>query len=120
MAVANIKPNSGYLGKEPSKPVHDVERIGNKSYRIYNVVVHRFHMADVEDPELYAAEPILKWQNTDYGKWVMSHSMEPPCWHQHLDLTIMGYKFAITAKFKESDYTFWCLKWGNSVDRGSF
>ena len=33
------------------------------------VVVHKIRMGDVEDPDLYVAEPIYNWQQTDAGKF---------------------------------------------------
>jgi len=42
-------------------------------------VFHTFRMGDVEDPELYAAPPILEWQKTEQGCWVMAHCPDPQC-----------------------------------------
>jgi hypothetical protein len=77
----------------------------------YTAVVYRFTVSDVEDPEIYAAEPILKWQNTESGKFIMEHATEKPSYHQHLDHSIYGYQYAITATLKETDYTYWKLKY---------
>jgi hypothetical protein len=76
-------------------------------------------MGDVEDPELYAAEPLLNWQNSEMGKWVMEKSVEVPMWHRMHDQFSYGYTFAIEAWLKGADYSFWVLKWGNEVDRKS-
>lgn len=79
---------------------------------VKKVNVHYFTVGDTEDPELYAAEPIWNWQQTDAGKWVMEHAVEPPVWHRVIDQTIYGYRYCITAKLTAKDYTFWTLKWG--------
>ena len=42
-----------------------VKVIDGKPTAFYTVVVHKFTVGDVDDPEIYAAEPIWKWQNTD-------------------------------------------------------
>jgi len=102
----------GYLGENPTKRIYDVMVIEDKAHKIHNVIVHRFTMGDVEDPELYAAEPLLKWQNSEQGQWVMSHAMETPMWHKHIDQFSYGHAFAITAKLKAKDYSFFLLKWG--------
>jgi len=47
------------------------------------------------------------------GKWVMKHAVETPEWHKHLDQSVYGYRFAIVAKLKDKDYTFWTLKWNS-------
>lgn len=33
------------------------------------VLLTEFRLGDCEDPELYAAEPIYKWQQTEEGQW---------------------------------------------------
>lgn len=99
---------------------HQYQVIGDRVHEIKNVVVHTFSMGDVEDPDLYAAEPLMKWQNSECGSWVMSHSVEQPMWHRHADPTSYGYKYAITAKLLAKDYTYWSLKWGSFIDKRQF
>lgn len=89
--------------------------IGDRVYRIHKIIAHRFTMGDVEDPDLYAAEPLWKWQQSEMGKWVMEHAVDTPEWHRQPDLLQYGYQFAVTAKLKDIDYTWWMLKWGSAV-----
>ena len=110
--MSSFKPDNGYFGAVPSEKTYDVMLIEGKYYRIKNVTVHQFTMGDVDDPQLYAAEPLLNWQNSESGKWIMEHAVETPMWHQIRDYNIWGTRFAVTAKLKEVDYTFWTLKWG--------
>ena len=70
-------------------------------------------MGDVEDPDLYAAQPILEWQNSEAGQWVFDHAVETPFWHRSLSLYSMGYNYCIVARLKESDQLYWALKWKN-------
>lgn len=73
----------------------------------HKVLVHSFTMGDVEDPDLYAAQPLLDWQNSEAGKWVMKNAHDTPEWHRIIDHAIMGYKYAIFAvleKKKLSEY----------------
>lgn len=79
---------------------------------VKRVVVHKFRMGDVDDPDLYAAEPLMEWQNSEMGKWVMERAVDTPEWHRHADYSTYGHQYAITAKLKAKDYTFWELKWG--------
>lgn len=74
-------------------------------------VVHTIRMGDVEDPDLFVAEPIYKWQQTEAGKWVMEHSIETPMWHREADPLTFGYVYAIRAFFTEKDLMFWKLKY---------
>lgn len=105
--------DKGFLGDQPSKPTHDVMVIDGRAYRIHTVVVHSFLMGDVEDPDLYAAQPLLEWQHSEAGDWIMNHAVETPEWHRHLDHSVYGYQFTIVAKLKDRDFTFWTLKWNS-------
>ena len=90
--------------------------INGKAHEIKKVVVHKFRMGDVDDPDLYAAQPLYDWQISEMGKWVMERAVDTPEWHRQHDQFNYGYQYAIVAKMKDIDYTFWQLKWGNSVD----
>lgn len=113
MALTN-KPYEGYINYPKGTIVNKYMVFEDKVHQIHRVVVYRFTMGDVEDPELYAAEPIINWQNSEMGKWVMERSIEVPMWHQQQDYNTFGYTFAITAYLKDTDYTFWTLKWGST------
>jgi hypothetical protein len=79
---------------------------------IHKVVVHQFTMGDVEDPDLYAAEPMWKWQESEQGKFVMENAVDQPEWHRQLDHTSYGYKYAITAELEAKKLSEFYLKWG--------
>jgi len=87
--------------------------INDRVHEIRTVVVHRFTVSDVDDPELYAAEPLAEWQSSEQGQWVMSHAIEQPIWHKHNNWMNYAVQFAITARLKDRDYTYWALKWGS-------
>jgi hypothetical protein len=74
-------------------------------------------MGDVEDPDLYAAQPLWEWQQSEMGKFVMERSVETPIWHRQVDVANYGHQYAVEAFLKGADYSFWVLKWGNEVDR---
>jgi hypothetical protein len=88
--------------------------INGKAVRFADVKVHEFNLGDVEDPDLYAAEPIWKWQQTEVGQWIMEHAVDKPFWHRHVDPYTFGYKYYIIARLTEQDQTFWALKWQKS------
>lgn len=77
------------------------------------IVVHKFRIGDCEDVEIYAAEPIYNWQQTEKGRWVMKHSIQPPTWYQNLDPTMYGWSIQIVAEFSDKDLTYYTLKWGS-------
>jgi hypothetical protein len=122
--MMNDRPPIGIPSSDDKPPLgtykHQYQVIGDRVHEIKNVVVHTFSMGDVEDPDLYAAEPLMKWQNSESGSWVMSHSVEQPMWHRHADPTSYGYKYAVTAKLLAKDYTYWSLKWGSFIDNKQF
>ena len=35
---------------------------------------HSFRMSDVDDPEIFAAQPIWEWQQTVKGQWAMKNA----------------------------------------------
>lgn len=71
-------------------------------------------MADVEDPELYAAQPIWEWQQTEHGKWVMQHGIDPT-FHTHPDHMNYGYWIQITAHIEPKRWTEYCLKFSEHL-----
>lgn len=107
----------GYLGEPKGTKLNDYMIIEDKVHKIHKVIVHRFIMGDVEDPDLYAAEPLWEWQHTEMGRWVMEKSVETPMWHRQQDQFNYGYQYAVEAWLRGVDYSFWVLKWGNQVDR---
>jgi hypothetical protein len=85
--------------------------VEGKTVKFSDVAVHEFTMGDVEDPDLYAAQPIMEWQQSEMGEWVMEHAIEKPFWHRHIDSYSYGYKYYIIARLAEQDELYWALKW---------
>ena len=81
-----------------------------------DLTVHRFRLGDVEDPVLYAAQPISEWQQTEAGRFVMEHAVGPPWWVRTVDHATYGFEFVIMARMKESDQTFYKLKYVGTND----
>lgn len=79
------------------------------------VCLHSFSMGDVEDPYLYAGFPIHEWQQTEHGKWVMEHAVEPPTFYCNADPELFGFRVTIVGKLTEKDCTFFKLKWGMNI-----
>lgn len=80
---------------------------------IHKVVVHRFRMGDVDDPDLYAAQPIHAWEQSDQGQFVMKHAVDTPEWHRQLDQFSYGYEYAIIAELEMKKLSEFYLRWGN-------
>ena len=77
---------------------------------IHKVVVHKFTMSDVEDPDLYAAQPIWEWQQSEAGQFVMKHAVDKPEWHKHMDPMFMGYRFLIVAEMEKKKLSEYYLR----------
>jgi hypothetical protein len=107
---------SGYLANPKGITTYDTMVFGDKIHRIHKVVVHRFKISDDYDPDLYAAEPLMKWQKSEMGQWIMERAVDTPEWHRQNSQIDWHTQYAIVAKLKDVDYTFWILKWGNDVD----
>jgi len=79
---------------------------------IHKVVVHRFRVSDVEDPDLYAAEPLYKWQESDQGKFIMEHAIATPEWRRTNNYTTYGYDYAVVAEIEKKKLSEFYLRWG--------
>lgn len=74
-------------------------------------VVYEFKVSDVDDPDIYAGQPIYEWQQTDAGKWVMENAIQKPSWHKHFDINSYGYRYQIRADLTPEQITFFELKY---------
>lgn len=77
------------------------------------VLMHTITMGDVEDPEIYAAEPLFDWQNSEKGQWCMENAIDTPYYTISQDYTSWGYTIQIVGELMERDYTYFNLRWGN-------
>jgi hypothetical protein len=107
-----LEPARGYLGPAPKGDIYRYMIIKDRVEEVREVVVHEFTMGDVEDPDLYAAEPLWKWQESEEGKWVMEHAVETPMWHRIPDTLQYGYAYRISAKLSGARLTEWLLRNG--------
>ena len=114
----HLAPNFGTM--EPTAIKREINKymvFGDKVHEIHTVIVHRFRMNDMDDPDLYASQPLYDWQKSEMGEWVMKRAVDTPEWHRQVDFMSYGYEYVIVAKMKDVDYTFWVLKWGNNIDK---
>jgi len=70
-------------------------------------------MGDVEDVEIYAAQPIYEWQQTDHGRWVMENAHNLT-FHTTPDLAMYGHKIVIRGEINDPrKVTEYYLRWPN-------
>ncbi len=83
-----------------------------KIKEIHKIVVYRFKVCDSDDPDLYAAQPLWEWQNSDRGKFVIENAIETPIWQKQLDHSSFCYNFAVIAELPKSKLSEYYLRWG--------
>ena len=71
-------------------------------------------MGDVEDPEIYAAQPIYEWQQTEMGQWVMEHCPDPQ-FRIGADAYAWGHQVSIYGPLEEKDAVIFLLRWKESL-----
>lgn len=86
--------------------------VGDRIEEIREVTVHDFTISDVDDPDIYAAQPLYEWQTSEQGQWVMKNAYEVPVYHHQQDFATMGHKYVIRAKFIGPALTEWLLRYG--------
>jgi hypothetical protein len=101
-------------GRHSRPPEYKI--IDGNVVKFSDMVVHKFCMADTDDPVQYAAEPIADWQHSEAGQFVIEHAVEAPWWIRQVDHLWNGFEFAIVARMKESDQTFYTLKYVRTQD----
>jgi hypothetical protein len=105
-------PVQGWLGEKPIKDTYKYMIIRDRIEEVRELIVHEFTMGDVEDPDLYAAEPLWEWQQSEQGQWIMENAIETPSWYRIPDTLQYGYKFQVRAKLMGPQLTEYLLRHG--------
>ena len=74
------------------------------------IVFAKFNLGDVEDPEIYIAQPIYEFQQTPKGRWMMENCPDPvyqigPCPETY------GYRAVIYGDVEGKLATEFYLRW---------
>lgn len=75
------------------------------------VTAHTFSVGDVEDPDIYAAQPLYEWEQSEAGQWMMKHSNPKPSWHHLMDSGFYGTCYSIRGYLTPELHTYWKLKY---------
>ena len=79
-------------------------------------LVHKFFMADVDGVEIYVAQPLWEWQNSEAGTWCMEHALPNSLeFHTVADPVTYGYRIMIVGHFRKEDLVYYYLKWPQST-----
>ena len=76
----------------------------------HDVKVYGFNIGDVEDPDLYAASPLIDFERSEKGKWLKKHATDL-YWRRMIARYDMGYDYEIRAVLYEADYLIYKLKY---------
>ena len=76
------------------------------------ISVHKIAMGDVEDPELYAAAPIMEFEKSAKGRWLTENSKQQMEYIVRPNQETYGWMIIIFAWLEEQDLTYYRLKWG--------
>ena len=106
--VENGWQRSTGLGRE------SLGRVGDRVKEVRTIVVHSFTVGDVEDPDLYAAQPLIEWEKSEQGQWMMANAAETPSWYRMADPVSMGYRYEIRATLQGAKLTEWLLRYGDT------
>ncbi len=112
LADSYFQHHSPYTHKPPR---HKYNIVGDRVEEVKEVIVHQFSMGDVEDPDLYAAQPLYEWEHSEQGQWVMKNACDTPTWYRMADVATFGYKYQIRAKLIGPALTEWLLRYGSKV-----
>jgi hypothetical protein len=99
------------MGKVRYEKVVENEQLTIKE--IHKIVVYKFSVGDVEDPDLYAAQPLWEWENSASGQFIMKHAIQKPEWQRLSDPLTLSYRYAIIAELEKSKLAEFYLRWGN-------
>lgn len=75
------------------------------------LTVHKFRLGDVDDPEIYAGQPLYQWEKSEQGQWVMEHAIEQPMFYIKPDVEYAGYNVTVVANLTEEDSVLYALRW---------
>lgn len=74
------------------------------------VTFYSFGMGDVDDVDVYAAQPIYEWQQTEHGRWVMAHAKDLR-YYTSADVATFGYRISIRGELEPKLATEYFLRW---------
>jgi len=80
---------------------------------IHKVIVHKFSVGDVEDPDIYAAGPLYDWERSEAGQFVIKHAVDKLVWNRYVDYNNYGHQYAVVAELEMKKLSEFYLRWGN-------
>lgn len=73
--------------------------------------VHEFIVTDGDDPDLWAADIMYKWEQSEKGQWLSNHCRRQMIWERCLNHNIFGWQYRIVADLEGPALTEYLLRW---------
>jgi hypothetical protein len=67
-------------------------------------------MGDVDDVDIYVAQPIWEWQQSEHGQWVMTHAQDL-MYSTQPDIHTFGYRIIVHGRLEPKQATEYFLRW---------
>lgn len=82
-------------------------------YNRHRFVVHSFFVSESEDVDIYVAEPLYQWEQSEKGRWVMEKCVPKSArWNKFLNPNSYSYIVQVSAEFEGPTVTEYLLRWG--------
>ena len=78
------------------------------------LLVHEFRLGDTEDPEIYAALPLMDFMETEKGIWCKTNSDVEMYYEIRTDMNSYGYQCRVMAEFSDINLTHYLLKYSGN------
>lgn len=90
--------------------------VNDKVLTFHKVVVYKFNIGDVSDPDVIVFQMLREWQNTEQGKFIMSNARQLPDFETFKDYANFRCECAVIAELEEKKLSEYILKWGINND----
>lgn len=77
------------------------------------IVFHSFGIGDPEDPEIYAAQPLYEFMQTEKGQWI-KNNCDDPQYIIRSDKLTWGQRVIVYGEVEDILATEYCLRWAHA------
>lgn len=88
----------------------EVKIINGVPVEYSDVVVYKFIIGDVSDPEIYINYKLSEWARSEAGQWVLSNAEKEPQYTTQVNIDYYGHDCFIVARLSKPNQTFFKLK----------
>lgn len=78
---------------------------------VKEIEVKRFTVSEFDDPDLHAARPMIEWEKSEMGQWIMKNAVDVPTWHKIVNYSSLEHIYSIRAKLAGPSLTEYLLRY---------